>query len=422
MLRAIKIRLYPNKKQEIVMNQHLGSYRFVYNNLLALKTNTYNENKTNLGLNELSKHYHNVMLKDENLLWLKEQNTKVMKQAIRQLITAYNNFFNNGKGFPKFKSKKDNKLSCLFPLECISSKNTFEKKNITLIKSLKNINFRCSELYHNRLKTYKDKIKSATLSKTKSGNYFLSILIDIPQSELIKFKHTNHNVGIDLGIKDFVITSDGETFENKHFHKTEEKKIVKLQRQLSKKQKGSRNKDKLRKRLAKVYEKMNNKKENYLHSVVNSLLTDYDIIFIENLNVNGMLKNHCLSKSIQELSLFSFKCILKDKSLINDKRVIEVDRWFPSSKICHVCGYKYSDLKLSDREWTCVHCGSHHDRDLNASLNILHEGERHIGIRSAEFTLVDNPLMDDKAEQALPLKSHDWLKQEDETDIKLVTY
>ena len=411
MLRAIKIRLYPNNTQQTIMNQYLGSYRFVYNNLLALKNNTYNNNKQNLGLTELSKHYHNVMLKDENLTWLKNINTKVMKQAIRQLITSYNNFFNNNKGFPKFKSKKDNKLTCLFPLEAISKTNTFDTKHITLVKQLKNVKFKCSELYHNRLKTYKDNIKSATLSKNKNGNYFLSILIDIPDSELIKFKHTNHNVGIDLGIKDFVITSDGETFENKHFHKNNEQRFKRLQRQLSKKQKGSHNREKVRIRISKLNERINNQKENYLHSVVNSLLSDYDIIFMENLNVSGMLKNHCLSKSIQELSLFRFKSILKDKSLMNGKYAIEVDRYYASSKTCSVCGYKYNDLKLSEREWTCVHCGTHHNRDLNAAINILHEGERNIGIRSAELTLVDNPPMDDK-ELKVPLKSSGWLKQE----------
>lgn len=411
MLRAIKIKLYPNKTQEQTLNRVLGSYRFVYNNLLALKINNYNNEKNNLGLNELSKHYHNVMCKDEKLSWLKEQNTKVMKQAIRQLITAYNNFFTQHKGFPKFKSKKDYKLSCLFPYEAISKNNSFETKHISLIKSLKNIKFKCSDLYHNRLKKYKDFIKSATLSKTKSGNYFLSILIDMPQSELIKFNHTNHNVGIDLGIKDFVVTSDGEVFENKHFHKSQEHKLLKLNRQLSKKQNGSRNKDKLRKKLAKVHEHICNQREAYLHSVVNSLLTSYDIIFIENLNVQGMLKNHHLSKALQELSLFRFKQILNDKSSINNKMLIEVDRWFASSKTCSNCGYVYKGLQLSEREWTCVHCGLHHDRDLNAAINVLHKGEKQIGIRSAKLTLVDNPLIDDK--EFIPLKSHDWLNQED---------
>ena len=234
MLRAIKVRLYPNKTQEQTLNKVLGCYRFVYNQMLALKQNTYNDNKTSLGLGDLSKYFHGTLRKDKQNVWLKEQNTKVLQEAIRQMLTAYDRFFKQHNGFPKFKTKKD-KQSALFPLEAISKRNEFNERKITLTKPLKNIRFRCSDLYFNRLQTNKDKIRSATLSKTKSGNYFLSILIDLPQEELIKFEQTNKYVGIDLGIKDFVITSDGEVFENKHFFKKQENKIVKLQRQLSKK-------------------------------------------------------------------------------------------------------------------------------------------------------------------------------------------
>ena len=260
-LRAIKIRLYPNKTQEQTLNKVLGSYRFVYNQMLALKQNTYNENKTNLGLNDLSKYFHGTLLKNEQYAWLKEQNTKVMKQAIRQMLTAYDNFFKLHKGYPKFKSKKDNQ-SALFPLEAISKNNTFETKHISLIKSLKNIKFRCSDKQFKRLQKYKDNIRSATLSKTKSGNYFLSILVLMNDDEFKQFQYTNNKVGIDLGVKDFVITSDGEVFENKHFFKTSENKIKKLQRQLSKKVKGSNNRNKARIKLAKAHEHLTNQRLN----------------------------------------------------------------------------------------------------------------------------------------------------------------
>ena len=375
MLRAIKIRLYPNKKQEQTLNKVLGCYRFVYNHMLALKQKEYNENKTSLGLSELSKYFHGILLKDEQYAWLKEQNTKVMEQALRQMLTAYDRFFKQHNGFPKYKTKKD-KQSALFPLQSISKRNEFNERKITLTKPLKNIRFRCSDLYHKRLQRYKDKIRSATLSKAKSGNYFLSILIDLPQEEIIKFGKTNKHVGIDLGVKDFVITSDGEVFENKHFFKKQEKKIAKLQRQLSKKQKDSNNRNKQRVRIAKAFERLTNQKNAYIHSVVNELLTLYDTVFMEDLNVQGMLKNHKLAKEISKVGFYKFKETLVNKALINNKQVVFVDRFYPSSKTCSNCGYKKRNLKLSDRFWTCSICGEHHDRDLNAAINILHEGER----------------------------------------------
>ena len=375
MLRALKVRLYPNKTQKQTLNKVLGCYRFVYNHMLALKQKEYNENKKSLGLTELSKYFHGTLLKDEQYAWLREQNTKVMKQAIRQMLSAYDKFFKQDNGFPKFKTKKD-KESALFPIDTISKTNTFNDRKITLIKSLKDIRFRCSDLYFKRLQTYKKGIRSATLSKTKSGNYFLSILIDLPQEEFVKFGYTNKHVGIDLGVKDFVITSDGEVFENKHFFKKQESKLVKLQRQLSKKRKGSNNRNKQRVRIAKVFERLTNQKNAYIHSVVNELLIYYDTVFMEDLNIKGMLKNRNLAKAIQEIGLFKFRQILEDKARNNYKKVVLVDRFYPSSKTCSNCGYKKRDLKLNDRFWTCPKCGMNLDRDLNAAVNILHEGER----------------------------------------------
>ena len=394
-LRAIKIRLYPNKTQEQTLNKVLGCYRFVYNQMLALKQNAYNKDKSNLGLCELSKFFHGTLLKDEQYSWLKEQNTKVMKQAIRQMLSAYDGFFKLGKGFPKFKSKHDNN-SALFPYEAISKSNSFETRHISLTKSLKHIKFHCSNLYFERLQKYKDNIKSATLSKTKSGKFYLSVLILMNEEEFKQFRHTNNKVGIDLGVKDFIITSDGEVFENKHFFKKSEDRIKKLQRRLSKKAKGSNNRNKVRIKIAKEFEHLTNQRMDYIHNAVNSLLKTYDYIFMENLNVQGMLKNHKLAKAIQELGFYTFKNTLKNKAMMNDKFVIEVDRWFASSKICHKCGYVYKGLTLGEREWTCPICGEHHDRDLNAAMNILIEGNKIlVGSRTAEFTLVDYPTMDD---------------------------
>ena len=375
MLGAVKVRLYPNKAQEQELNKVLGSYRFVYNHMLARKQDAYNSDKTNLGLNELSEYFHGTLLKDENYAWLKEQNTRVMKHAIRQMLTAYSNFFKQGKGFPKFKRKKDNQ-SALFHKTEISKRNTFETKHITLITSLKNIKFCCSKLYHRRLKEFKDCIKNATLSKSKSGNFFLSILMDITESEYFKFKKTNKQVGIDLGVKDFVITSDCEVFENKHFFKKEETKIKRLQKQLSRKVKGSNNRNKVRLKIAKVFEKITNKKEDYIHFVVNEILKSYDVVFMEDLNTSGMMKNHNLAKAIQEVGFYRFKTVLQTKALQNDKDVYLIDRFYPSSKTCSCCGYKKQDLKLKEREWTCPECGEKHDRDINAARNIFLEGQR----------------------------------------------
>ncbi len=375
MLRAIKIRLYPNKEQELKLNKVLGCYRFVYNQMLALKQQEYNKNKKSLGLTDLSKYFHGTLLKDEQYEWLKEQNTKVMKQSIRQMLSAYDKFFKRHNGFPKFKSKKD-KQSALFPLEAISKHNTFETRHISLTTPLKNIKFRCSDLYFSRLQKYNKNIRSATLSKTKIGNFFLSILIEMENTELEKFEHTNEQVGIDLGVKDFVITSDGEVFENKHFFKKEEKQMKKHQRQLSKKVKGSNNRKKAQVRIAKLFERVTNKKDAYIHYVTNELLTYFDTIFMEDLNVQGMLRNHQLAKAIQEVGFYKFKETLVNKALVNDKQVVFINRFYPSSKICSVCGYKKQDLRLSDREWVCPNCMTKHDRDINAAVNILLEGQR----------------------------------------------
>ena len=400
-LRAVKIRLYPNKEQEQTLNKVLGCYRFVYNQMLARKQETYNTDKTDIGLCELSKFFHGELLKDEQYSWLKEQNTKVMKQAIRQMLSSYDGFFKMGKGFPKFKSKK-NEQSALFPCEAISKSNTFETKHISLIKSLKNLKFRCSNLYFDRLRRYKDNIKSATLSKAKSGKFYLSVLLSMNEDEFRQFRHTDNRVGIDLGVKDFVITSDGKVFENKHFLKKTENKIKKLQRQLSKKVKGSNNGNKVRIRIAKAFEHLANQRIDYIHSVVNSLLRTYDYVFMENLNVQGMMKNHYLAKAIQEIGFYTFKSTLKNKAMLNNKFVIEVDRWFASSKTCHCCGYIYKDLTLGEREWVCPVCGEHHNRDVNAAINILIEGNKIlVGGRTTELTLVENPTVDDRCENNL---------------------
>jgi putative transposase len=388
MLKAIKIRLYPNKTQEIYINRLLGSYRYIYNNCLNKKINSYKEHKITENLTTLGKYFHNELLKDEELVWLKEHNTKVLKQSIINMLDAYGNFFNNGNKFPKFKSKHDNKLSCRFPIEAISKKNNYLTNKLTLTSELKNIKFKTSNKYIEYLNKNKTNIKSATLSKNKSGNYFLSILVD---GNLTKCSpKTDNVVGIDLGIKDFIITSESEIFENIKIKRNNKKKLIKLNRKLSKKQKGSSNKNKARVKLAKLHSKLNNKKENYLHHVVNQLLNENQVIVMENLNVKGMMKNHKLAKSIQELSLYRFKQILQYKAKWYGRDIIEIDRWFPSSKLCSCCGNKKNNLTLKDRIYRCKSCGYENDRDVNAAINILKEGKKilknKIPIRNGELT------------------------------------
>lgn len=417
MLKAVKIRLYPNKTQSSYINRLCGSYRKVYNMCLEKKINAYNTDKTNLGLKELGNYFHQDLMKNSEFNYLNEHNTKVLKQTIINLLDSYKRFFVNNTGFPKYKSKHDNSQSARFPLEAISKLNSYSDNKITLGKNLQKVGFECSDRDKNYLSNHKDKIKSATISRTKSDKYFLSILIENIIEKQISIP-TNSILGIDIGIKDFMVCSDGQVFDNLKLRKNNEKILIKLQKQLSKKVIGSHNRYKAKIKLAKKHEKLNNKKINYIHNITTQLVRENQTIVIEDLNVKGMLKNHCLSKSIQDLSIAETFRQLKYKSEWYGKDLIIIDRWFPSSKLCNVCGYKYKNLSLKERYWTCPDCGTQHDRDYNAATNIKNEGQRilnnKIGTRYPEFTLVDYPTMDDRLSNKA-LKSSDRMNQEEET-------
>ena len=216
MLKALKIRIYPNKAQANQINKLLGCYRFVYNQCLEKKINSYKEKKTSENLTTLGHYFHNELTKDKRYSWLQEQNTKVLKQSIRDLLDAYSHFFNEHKGFPKYKSKHDNKQSCRFPIDAISKRNDYSAHKLSLA-NIHDIKFMCSDKYVDYLVKNKEGIRSATLSKTCSGKFYLSILVDGDFRK--KLKATGNAVGIDLGIKDFVSTSEGECFINLHFKK-----------------------------------------------------------------------------------------------------------------------------------------------------------------------------------------------------------
>ena len=413
MLKALKIRLYPNKTQEAQINKLLGCYSFVYNQCLNKKITSYEKDKTSENLTSLGHYLHGYLTKQDEYSWLNEQNTKVLKQSIIDMLDAYKHFFEQHNGYPKYKSKHDNKQSCRFPLEAISKRNNYENRKLSLA-NIRGIKFRCSDKYINYLTKNKEGIKSATLNKLPCGQYYLSILID---GDLLKqVPQSQNTVGIDLGIKDFITTSECETFENKHFKKSVGDRLKKLQKQLSRKQKGSNNRNKTRLKLAKLNKRINDSKLNYLHEVTNTLINENQVICIEDLNVKGMVKNHRLAESISEMNFGEFVRILEYKAGWYGRVVVKVDRFYPSSKTCNHCGYIKKDLKLSDRKWICPICGEIIDRDYNAACNIRDKGiEMLVGSRTPELTLVENPTMDERS--VMNLKSNDSLKQEVKTNF-----
>jgi putative transposase len=357
----------------------LGTCRFTYNNLLAHRIAVYNAEKKSVSFGELGKKL--VDLKSEHP-WMREAHSKVLQQSMVNLDTAYKNFFKNGQGFPKFKSKHDAKASCRFPSDAFGG---VEGNRLTLIKALKDIHFKCSVRDEKYLNKNQDKVRSATLSRTKTGKHFLSVLIDGPFSP--KAQEPKRDViGIDIGINDFIVASTGERFANLKSIRSNEKRLTHLHKELSRKQKGSKNRNKARLRLAKLHEKLKNKQEHHLHHIVNQLLGESQTIAMEDLHVKGMLRNRKLARSIQELSVHRFTSMLEYKAAWMGRDIVQVGRYFPSSRLCSNCGAKNGGLTLKERSWKCA-CGASHDRDLNAAINIEREGRRinKIGLSSPDL-------------------------------------
>ena len=375
MLKAIKIRIYPTAEQVDFINKQLGCCRFVYNNCLAFRKDSYQNEHISVSSSSAVKHI--TVLKKDNE-WLKDVHSKVLQQSVRDMNQAYDNFFKLHRGFPKFKSKHDNRQSCRFPKDAFIG---VRGNRIDLIKVLKDIHFKCSRNDERYLNRNQDKVKSITLSKEPNGKFYLSVLIDKP---LRQVPQSSSMVGLDLGIKDFAVTSDGQVIENFHFKKNEESRLKRLQRQISKKIVGSKNREKARLRFAKLNEKIRNRKLNFLHDVTNHLIDENQVIVMEDLNVKGMVRNHKLAESISEVNWGEFRRILAYKAAWHGRQLVFIDRFYPSSKRCNHCGYIYKELTLKDRQWVCPECGSLIDRDYNAALNILEEGERIIGLSSPE--------------------------------------
>ena len=383
MLKAIKVRIYPSDVQKQFISKQLGCCRKIYNLLLDYRKTEWDVNKHSVGLKDMGKYLTDLKTKDE-YFYLKDVNSKVLQQSIQDLNKAFDNFFKSLKkdksvGYPKFKSKHDTKQSCRFPSDIFNRTgykcNKIKGNRISLIKQLSDIHFKCSKRDEKYLNKKQDSIRSVTLSKTSSNKYYLSILIDYHQ---VKYEPICTVIGLDLGIKDFCVDSNNVHYENKHFYKNSEKRLKFLQKKLSRKQKGSKNKNKARIKLAKLHEKITNRRNSYLHQISSRIVNENQIICIEDLNVKGMMKNHHLAKSIQDLGLYEFRRQLEYKCQFYGRQLVIINRFYPSSKTCHECGYINKQLTLNDREWICPKCSKHIDRDYNAALNILTEGLRQI--------------------------------------------
>jgi len=358
MLKAFKYKLKPNNDQIVLLNKHFGSIRYVYNYFLNERKNEYENNKNTLNYYDNAKSLTELKTKDE-FNWLKEINSQSLQYSLKSLDGAYQNFFKYKKGFPKFKSKK--------------SKNSFSVPQSVSIKDNTLIipKFRDGvKLIKHR--DFEGKIKSCTISKTPTNEYFVSILVDT--SNDFKFEKTNKVIGIDLGLKDFLITSEGYKYKNNRYTKTYAKKLKIQQQHLSRKEKGSKKYEEQRLKVARLHKKITNSRVDNLHKISTDLIKKYDTIILEDLNIKGMVKNHKLSKHISDASWGTFISFLEYKAKWHDKEILKVDRFFPSSKTCNCCGYINQNLKLDMREWICPSCNTNLDRDINASKNILKEG------------------------------------------------
>ena len=369
MLRAYKYALFPDQEQSTQLAKTFGCVRFVYNAGLETKNTAYRMRGVSLTCFDLIKQTTDAK---KELTWLAEAPAQALQMSLRNLDNAFTNFFRHGAAFPRFKSK-------------------YRKQSFQLPQGVK-VDFEGGHRGNGRVflpkckwvpatlhRKFEGTIKTTTVSRTTTGKYFVSILVDLP-IKAAKSKPVNPAtaVGLDLGIKTFLVTSDGEEFENQKFLSRNLKRLRVEQRSLARKQKGSQNREKQRLVVAKLHEKIRNQRSDYLHKLSTGLLSRYDTLCFEDLHIKGIVKNRPLARSISEQGWAEFRRMCEYKAETYGKHVVQIGRFEPSSKMCSTCGVTNHQLSLKDREWTCHSCSAIHDRDQNAAVNI-----KYFGCRSA---------------------------------------
>lgn len=359
--KAYRFRLYPNQEQKVFLAKCFGCSRFVYNHFLRLTTDVYAESKKSLRYKEWAKLLTHLKKEYE---WLKEVNSQSLQQTLKDLETAYVRFFKGLAKFPNFK-KRSNQQSFRVPQHfSITEEGQLKLPKMTPIKMV----------IH---REFEGEIKSVTITKTASGKYYVSLVteLDIPKAPL-----NGKKIGLDLGLKDFVITSKPEKFPNPGYFQRSLRHLKIRQRRLSRKVKGSNNREKARIRVAKIHEKVANQRLDYQHKISLQLTCENQAISCEDLNIKGMVKNRKLAQQISDVAWGQFLTLLEYKGELYGCEISRVDRFFPSSKRCSYCGYIKEDLTLKDREWTCPECHTSHDRDVNACQNLLMFSEKCLGV------------------------------------------